>query len=149
MLMDDLAKALADGVVEALPGWVERCVESLLLAHRGSVDPAARDAARTAGQAAAADIGPRLAALLAADVDRQWTNPLAVVRDAVRHPTEVLRSLGVPAVRRDGFAQERFPADDYDLTPASFADVDPALSGPGLAWGAAKAMAHRARHGGG
>jgi hypothetical protein len=33
----------------------------------------------------------------------------------------------------------------YDLTPASFADVDPALHEPGLVWGAAKAHVHLAR----
>jgi hypothetical protein len=39
-----------------------------------------------------------------------------------------------------------FPDDDYGLTPASFADIDPALAEPGLAWGAAKAWVHRRRH---
>jgi hypothetical protein len=38
-----------------------------------------------------------------------------------------------------------FPDDVYDLTPASFADVDPALHEPGLVWGAAKAHVHLAR----
>ena len=34
----------------------------------------------------------------------------------------------------------------YDLAPANFADVDPALAEPGLLWGAAKAHVHLARH---
>ena len=46
-------------------------------------------------------------------------------------------------------AEESFPDDDYDLAPASLADVDPDLVELGVAWGAAKAMAHRRRHGGG
>ncbi len=38
-----------------------------------------------------------------------------------------------------------FPDDDYDLTPASFGDLDPALHEPGLVWGAAKAHVFLAR----
>lgn len=147
--MDDEAGALADGVEAALPGWVERSVERLMVAYGASMDDAAWAATRAAGRAAVADVGPRLRLLLAADVDEQWTNPLSLVRRAVAHPTGVLRDFGVPPVQRDRFAEERFPDDDYDLTPASFADLDPALTGVGLAWGAAKAMAHRSRHGGG
>ena len=52
----------------------------------------------------------------------------------------------MPPVERDDFAREAFPDDDYDLTPASFADVDPSLFEPGVAWGAAKAWTHRQRH---
>ena len=43
-----------------------------------------------------------------------------------------------------------FPDDPYDLTPGSFADVDPSLHEPGLVWGAAKAhvvLARRRREG--
>ena len=49
--------------------------------------------------------------------------------------------------RRDEFAERTFPDDVYDLSPASFADVDPALHEPGLMWGAAKAhvILHRRR----
>ncbi|MEO6121654.1 MAG: hypothetical protein ABIW46_05010 [Acidimicrobiales bacterium] len=147
--MDEEADALADAVEAALAGWVERGVRRLVVAYRGVAETTTTDAARAAGQAAVADVGPRLRALLAADIDQQWTNPLSVVREAVRYPTEVLASAGVPPVERDDFARERFPEDEYDLMPASFADVDPALVEPGLVWGAAKAMAHRARHGAG
>ena len=38
------------------------------------------------------------------------------------------------------------PDDDYDLVPTSFADLDPSLRELGLAWGAARAYVHRARH---
>jgi hypothetical protein len=62
-----------------------------------------------------------------------------VLRAAVRHPTAVLAEAGVPEVVRDRFAEETFPADVYDLSPAAFADIDPALAEPGLVWGAAKA----------
>ena len=89
----------------------------------------------------------RLRALLEADVDEQCTTPLAIVRAAVRYPTAMLRTAGVPPVERDDFKVHAFPGDDYDLAPASLADVDPALVDLGIAWGAWKAMAHRARHG--
>jgi hypothetical protein len=51
----------------------------------------------------------------------------------------VLDELGVGPPDRDEFARRNFPEDRYDLTPASFADVDPTLHEPGLVWGAAKA----------
>src|SRR6478736_4041229 len=75
--------------------------------------------------AARRDIVPRLTELLARDVDDQTTNPLSILRDAVVHPTDALRALGVSPRPRDRFAVERFPDDDYDLSPASFADIDP------------------------
>ncbi len=46
---------------------------------------------------------------------------------------------------RDAFARRQDPDDVYDLMPASFADIDPALAEPGLVWGAAKAHVHLAR----
>ncbi|MDP8991731.1 MAG: hypothetical protein M3N31_01530 [Actinomycetota bacterium] len=146
MSIEEPARALADGLDAALPGWVERSVERVLLAHQGSVAPAVMAAARHAGQRARADVGSRVRALLAADVDEQPTNPLSILRQAVPYPTEVLRRAGVPPVERDRFARERFPDDDYDLTPASFADIDPSLLDVGVAWGAAKAWVHKQRH---
>lgn len=138
--MEEQARALADAVEAALPGWIARCVRRFDGAGHAPVDIAA------VVDATVADVVPRLRALLAADVDEQATTPLALLRDAVRHPTEALRAAGVPPVERDDFAQARFPDDDYDLTPATWADVDPALAEPGIAWGAAKAWTHRARH---
>jgi hypothetical protein len=96
-------------------------------------------------EAAVAGWVPRVRALLATDVDRQRGNPLAILRSLVRYPTEVLRSAGARPVARDEFQVRNFPDDDYDLTPAAFADVDPALHEPGLVWGAAKAHVHLAR----
>jgi hypothetical protein len=92
------------------------------------------------------DLGPSISQLLAADIDDQHTTPLALLRGAVRYPTAVLRDAGVPAVERDRFAEDAFPDDVYDLTPATFADLDPALTEAGLAWGAAKAWEHTRRH---
>lgn len=148
---DDLlrrrADVLAQAIVDLLPGWVERSVERLLVAFTGTADPTAMDEARRAGRLAADDVGARIRVLLEADVDEQRTNPLSVLRSAVSFPTAVLARAGVPPVTRDDFAEQRFPDDVYDLTPASFADVDPALHEPGLEWGAAKAWVHMKRHG--
>ena len=47
-------------------------------------------------------------------------------------------------MERDEFQVRAFPDDVYDLTPATFADVDPALGDPGLEWGA-QAHVHLAR----
>jgi hypothetical protein len=108
--------------------------------------PAVHEAAREAGRRAAAEVGAQVRALLDADVDDQRTTPLALLRSAVRYPTDVLRAAGVPPVDRDPVQARLFPGDLYDLAPATFADVDPALAEPGMVWGAAKALAHRRRH---
>lgn len=130
-----VATALADAVEAALPAWVERAVASRVPILAGTVRAAAADA----GRRAVADLGPELRTLLAADVDDQRANPLALLRRAVRYPTEVLRDAGVEPVGRDDFAERAFPDDVYDLTPATWADLDPDLHEPGLLWGAAKA----------
>lgn len=145
-MTSEQGRALAEGICAALPGWVEASVERLLVAYRGATDPVAMAAARQAGQEAAADVGARVRALLETDIDAQASNPLGILRDAVHYPTDVLRAAGVPPVVRDGFSEDRFPDDDYDLTPTSFADLDPSLLDLGLAWGAAKAWEHKARH---
>ena len=145
--MDDIGTRLADAVEAALPAWVEASVETIVVAWSGSVPDDVRAAATEAGRRAAAKVGPELRRLLAADPDEQWTNPLALLRAAVRYPTAVLREAGVPGVVRDEFDERHFPDDEYGLTPMRFADVDPALADLGYEWGATKAMAHKARHG--
>jgi hypothetical protein len=104
------------------------------------------DAAKRAGEAARDDVGAAVRALLETDVDAQRGNPLALLRTATRYPNDVLRMAGAPAVERDKFSRERFPDDDYDLTPATWADIDPSLTELGIAWGAAKAFVHKNRH---
>jgi hypothetical protein len=144
-MLEQAATALADAIDQALPSWVVRGVEERLRQWSGAVDPAVADEARAAGVRAREEIGPEVRRLLSLDVDEQRTNPLSIVRRAVRYPTEVLQSAGVPPVRRDEFAERTFPDDVYDLSPASFADVDPSLHEPGLVWGAAKAHIHLSR----
>jgi hypothetical protein len=137
---------LAVAIADALPAWVERTVQQRAAAAGRPVDDGLRARAADAGEAAARDIGPRVATLLALDVDEQITNPLSLLREAVVYPTAVLRDAGIPPVDRDRFAVERFPDDDYDLSPAAFADIDASLVDLGIQWGAAKAYVHRARH---
>ena len=147
--VEEHAQALFDAIEAAVPGWVERCVERRLLDYSGATDEEVMSAAAGAGRRAQTEGAGSLRALLQTDIDAQATTPLSLLRQAVRYPTEVLRVAGIPPVRRDSFAESSFPDDDYDLAPASLADVDPDLVELGLAWGAAKAMAHRRRHGGG
>lgn len=140
-----IAAALADAVEVALPGWVERCVVTLVEAHRGVIDGGTRASARAAGVRAAEEVGGQVRALLATDVDEQRANPLALLRSAVRYPAAVLAEAGVPAVVRSPFDEEAFPDDVYGLAPATWSDIDPALHERGLVWGAAKAHVVLAR----
>jgi len=142
--------SLCAQLIAAVPGWVGREVERIIgawAAAGGAVDgDAVHTEAEAAGRRAAAEVAERLQSVLSADVDAQWTTPLEVVRAAVAYPTAVLRAAGVTPVVRDAFDEARFPDDAYGLTPASLGAVDPALTDPARAWGAAKAMAHTARH---
>jgi hypothetical protein len=140
-----LAIELADGVEGALPGWVERCVARIVDAWPGQVDPSVSVEAVVAGAEARSEVGPEVRRLLMADIDDQRTNPMAIIRGAVAYPTGVLQRAGISGVVRDAEAVRQFPADDYDLTPTSFADLDPSLHEVGLAWGAAKAFVFKAR----
>ena len=142
----DAGRALADGIDRAVPVWVSREVERILVAFRGEADEATMAKADEAGRRAAAEVGPRVRAIVEADVDDQRGNPLTVLREAVTHPTAVLAEAGVPPVVRDAFAEEHFPDDAYGLTPMAFADVDESLHELGIVWGAAKARAHMQRH---
>jgi len=144
--VEEHAAALAEAIEAALPGWVERSVARVMTDWKGEVDDDIRRAAIEAGGEAVADVGPRVRELLAADIDEQRTTPLSIVRGAVRFPTAVLRAAGVPPVRRDEQQEGLFPDDVYDLAPATFADVDPALGEVGMTWGAAKAYEHLQRH---
>jgi hypothetical protein len=139
------AGALGDAVDGAIGGWVERVVAETLAGQGREVTAAVRAEAAAAGRAAREEGAARVRALLATDIDEQRANPLAILRGLVRYPTAVLRAAGARPVERDEFARRAFPADDYGLSPATFADVDPALHEPGLVWGAAKAHVHLAR----
>ena len=138
----DYGARLAETVRLALPTWVERAVERR---HPGPLPDEMRAEAVSAGRAAADDVGTRLDELLALDIDQQWTNPLTLIRTAVRYPTEILARHGVPELSRDEHAVAINPADVYDLTPAAFSDLGPDVHEWGLVWGAAKAHVHLRR----
>ncbi|HLM63179.1 MAG TPA: hypothetical protein VK306_02685 [Acidimicrobiales bacterium] len=139
------ASDLADAVDAALPGWVERSVRRVLSAQGIALDAGGERRLAVAVREASSEGGRRVRELVTADVDAQAGNPLAAIRSLVGHPTAVLRSAGARPVPRDDFAERSFPDDVYDLSPATFADVDPSLHEPGLVWGAAKAHVHLAR----
>ena len=141
--IEEHAQALADAIDTVLPAWVERCVRDRLAAP---LPPHLAEATERAAQRARHDIGTAVRRLLLTDVDEQRGNPLALLRQAVRYPTEVLHDAGAPVPERDKFAEERFPDDVYDLTPATWSDLDPSLLDLGIAWGAAKAFEHKQRH---
>jgi hypothetical protein len=152
-VLAELGESLCTQLVEAVPAWVIGQVERIIdawdaTAPVGGVD---REAVSTdaldAGRRAQRLVADRLRALLSADLDAQATTPLEIVRSAVVFPTAVLVRAGVPHVVRDAFDENRFPDDVYGLSPASLGAVDEALTDPARAWGAAKAMAHKARHG--
>ncbi len=137
------AVALADGIEAALPGWVAAAVARRLPDTDGQQQRL--DAIASAGQAAAADVGSRVRELLALDIDEQWTNPLSLIRSAIRYPNQILADAGVVEVARDAQSARFQPDDVYDLAPASFADLAPELHDLGISWGAAKAHVHLQR----
>lgn len=148
---DDVARfaaagdALVDVAGRVVPGWIERIVVARIVEAKGSVEASEAEAARSAGEAARRDAVPALRRLVDTDVDAQVDNPLAVLRRTTVHATRVLVAAGVSAPERDDFSQRAFPDDTYDLVPATWADIDPALADPGLTWSAAKAFMFTAR----
>ena len=81
----------------------------------------------------------QLDVLLNTDPDEQRANPLALVRESLREPTEYLLSVGAQPVPRDEFAQTANPHDVFGIAPAAWSDIDTRLHEPGLEWGAWKA----------
>lgn len=148
----EIGSRLAELIIESLPSWVSGCVERVMGGSDGELSSEVEKeevlaAALEAGRWAADLLGEQIRFLLASDVDEQRTTPLEIVRAAVVYPTAVLRVAGVKASGRDSFAVERFPDDDYGLTPSSLGELGPEIGELAMAWGAAKAMAHRRRHG--
>lgn len=140
------ATALADGVEDALPGWVAASIVRRLGTDLPEGLPEDfEDRVIEAGRSAADEVGGRVRELLSLDIDEQWTNPLTLIRTAIRFPTEILRSIGAETIHRDEQSKRFHPDDVYDLTPASFADLGQAVHDLGLSWGAAKAHVHLRR----
>ncbi len=139
------AATLADAVDAAVPGWIDRSIRRVLDEQGIEIDDALAERIEAASAEAGAEGSRRVRALLETDIDEQAGNPLAVLRSLVRYATGVLREAGASPADRDEFVQRTFPDDVYDLSPATFGDLDPSLHEPGLVWGAAKAHVHLAR----
>lgn len=144
--VDEHAAALLAAVDAAVEGWLTRCVTERMTDWAGTCPPEVAAEAAEAAAKGHEEVTGRLTALLETDIDEQRSTPLAVVRAAVRWPTGVLAAAGVPEVERDDFSVRSFPDDVYDLSPASFVDIDEGLRDPALVWGAAKAFEHKRRH---
>lgn len=142
----ELSTMLADGIEANLAGWTVRNIERIAAAAGIREDGSLRRMADEAGERCRAEVGPRVRDLLSADIDDQRSTPLVLVRGAVSYATEVLRSLGVPEVRRDAFERRSFPDDVYGLSPAAMSDVHESLGELAIMWGAAKAHMHKRRH---
>jgi len=144
-----IGEEIVDGVERCLPAWVECRVRDILDAWARLDEPSRRRAetdATAAGTHAAARVAGQLRDLFALDPAEQRVTPLEVVRSAVREPTEVLRSVGVPPVVRDAFDERTVPDDVYGLTPRTLGDLgDESLAPLHLAWGLAKAAVLRSR----
>lgn len=138
---------LADAIEEGLPAWINGCVEQRMTQAFGASTDEARLKAKHASERAVRELVPVIRDLLARDVDEQWTTPLALVREAVRYPTEVLAECKVPTVARDRFVGERFPNDVYALTPANLSELGENVADLAIIWGANKAWEHKRRHG--
>jgi hypothetical protein len=147
--LDELGAVILDGVIRALPGWVERSVTRIVDAW-GRAAPEVRERAlveaREAGPQVAQRVGAELAELFATPAIEQRTTPLEIVRGAVAEPTAILRRAGVGPVTRDAFDERAWPDDIYGLVPRTFGDLgDLELAPLHLAWGIAKAARLRGR----
>ena len=131
----DLIGAI-DRVVE---NWLLRVAVDLYRAHRGDVDPEFLESATAAAREGGRWTVERLRSTLEVDVDAQRVNPLQTLREAVRFPSEVLRTAGVPSIVRDEYDERINPDDIYGIGPAHWNDIDESLTEPGIIWGAAKA----------
>lgn len=141
----EVTNELVQALESALPEWVIDCVEKISVAWEGQTRPQLLAEAEQAAKKCYDEVMPDLRALLLTDIDSQFVSPLSVIRKAVSFPTKVLRDNNVPEVNRDEFAIRNFPEDVYDLSPASFGDLNEELHVLGIAWGAAKAHTHLQR----
>ena len=130
---------LIDAIDKVVEGWLVRVAETVFVGRNGVLTGDFRRAAQAAAREGATWTMTKLHAALEVDVDAQRVNPLQILRDAVRFPTEVLLAAGIPTLQRDEFDVKINPDDVYGIGPAHWNDVDESLTEPGIIWGAAKA----------
>jgi len=127
--------ALADAVEAELGSWVSSSFARIL--HR--------EAPTSLINECRAVVVDPLRQLVAADLDDQRTTPLTIVRRAIPLLTAALREAGAAPVPRDAMLERVEPDDVFGVSPASFAEIGPAVAEAGLIWGAAKAHVHLQR----
>lgn len=137
--MEPYAAALFEAVDQVLAGWLATSVISTAIRITGDCEPELHRLAHQMAAQAHPIVLEELRLVLSADVDHQRSNPLAILRRAIRFPTNVLLQCNVPPPTRPVFEAEHFPEDLYSLGPANWSDVSESLSEPGLVWGAWKA----------
>jgi hypothetical protein len=132
--------------VQVLREMLHACIPSWLagkmfevLHQQGRAEAVVKDSVTDVAESVSTTLLEQLDELLATDPDEQRANPLAVVRAALRVPTEFLLQAGATPVVRDEFAQAANPDDLFGIAPATWSDIDPRLHEPGLEWGAWKA----------
>lgn len=141
-----IAADFADQLTESLPGWIDRIVRQRIREAGLRVDDQAERLIAECATDTSAVLGPKVRAVVLADVDLAAGSPLATIRDGVAPVNEMLTEIGVGPSVRDRAASEMFPDDIHDLGPASFAEIHPELQDGGIAWGAARAYVHLQRH---
>ena len=130
--MEAFAEQLADAVAVVLEPWLRRCVVDTALRVTGSVSLELKSDAALMASERAPEVLAALDDLLTTDVDAQRTNPLSILRGAVRHR---LRSCGDTTCRcvarrfRRPFVSGRHLRRS---SPATWSDVDEALVEPGI-----------------
>lgn len=143
--LGELSAELLDGVLAAIPGWIERVVAERSETATRTLPPEHRRRIDRASAALTRLLEGPLQTVLLADVDAGAGSPLAVLRANNGPLNALLDELAVPRPARDPFEAERFPDDHHGVGPASFTDIDPALHDRSLVWGAARAHVHLRR----
>ena len=133
------AKRLLDAIIVAVPVWVDESVRKIVRRQFGVVNDDIAAAIVVAGKEAQEYVFTRLSALLATDVDQQSSNPLQILRESARFPTQVLLNASVTAPKRDHFDEQINPDDVFGLGPYTWRDLGEEVHDAGIEWGAWKA----------
>ncbi|HLT95644.1 MAG TPA: hypothetical protein VK070_02540 [Acidimicrobiia bacterium] len=127
MTVPEVSRSLIDALVEVYPHHVlsrvddpPECLEAAIAEGRAWLDEALRE-------------------LLDQPFEQQRRGPLEVFQEAMRFPTECLRSVGREPVGRDPVTETALPGDVYDLAPASTRELGESVWEIHIVWGMTKA----------